>query len=49
MPVTFFVDPKMVDDQTSKNLTEIILSYTFYRNDDQPDVAAAPVEQNSGS
>ena len=34
MPVTFFVDPKFVDDESTKNLTEITLSYTFYQNDD---------------
>jgi cytochrome c oxidase assembly protein subunit 11 len=49
MPVTFFVDPKIVDDDTTKNISEITLSYTFYRNNDQPDVAAAPAEQKSGS
>ncbi|MEZ5827260.1 MAG: cytochrome c oxidase assembly protein [Hyphomicrobiales bacterium] len=49
MPVTFFVDPKMVDDDSSKNLTEITLSYTFYRSDDQPGVAAVGQDQNSGS
>jgi len=48
MPVTFFVDPKIVDDQSAKNIPEITLSYTFYRSDDQSGVAAAP-GQNSGS
>jgi cytochrome c oxidase assembly protein subunit 11 len=50
MPVTFFVDPKMVDDDSSKNLTEITLSYTFYRNDDQSGVAAVgQQDEKSGS
>lgn len=49
MPVTFFVDPKIVDDESAKNISEITLSYTFYRNDDQSDVAAAGRELNSGS
>jgi cytochrome c oxidase assembly protein subunit 11 len=49
MPVTFFVDPKIIDDDSAKNLTEITLSYTFYRSDDQPGVAAVGQGQNSGS
>jgi cytochrome c oxidase assembly protein subunit 11 len=30
MPVTFFIDPKMVDDQDTAPLTEVTLSYIFY-------------------
>jgi cytochrome c oxidase assembly protein subunit 11 len=30
MPVTFFVDPKIVDDEDTKSISEITLSYTFY-------------------
>lgn len=33
MPVTFFIDPKIVEDVDTKNITEITLSYTFYRDD----------------
>jgi cytochrome c oxidase assembly protein subunit 11 len=49
MPVTFFVDPKIVDDESAMNISEITLSYTFYRNDDQSDVVAAGQDQTSGS
>lgn len=49
MPVTFFIDPKIVEDESTKNISEITLSYTFYRNDDPSDVAAAPQGQASGS
>jgi cytochrome c oxidase assembly protein subunit 11 len=49
MPVTFFIDPKIVEDESTKNISEITLSYTFYRNDDPSDVAAAPQRQASGS
>jgi cytochrome c oxidase assembly protein subunit 11 len=30
MPVTFFVDPKMVEDPDTKGLSNITLSYVFY-------------------
>jgi cytochrome c oxidase assembly protein subunit 11 len=49
MPVTFFVDPKIVDDEDTKNISEITLSYTFYRTGDDSGVAAAPPAGNSGS
>ena len=49
MPVTFFVDPKIVEDMSTKNISEITLSYTFYRSDDPSDVAAAPGDRASGS
>src|SRR3990170_615523 len=49
MPVTFFVDPKIVDDEDTTSISEITLSYTFYRNDTQPGVVAAPEGKSSGS
>ena len=30
MPVVFFVDPKIREDEAAKNIDEITLSYTFY-------------------
>ncbi len=45
MPVSFFVDPAIVDDSDASYLSELTLSYTFYRKD-------APVQntgQNSSS
>lgn len=30
MPVSFFIDPAILDDEDAKNLTEITLSYTFF-------------------
>ncbi len=49
MPVTFFVDPKIVDDVDTKSISEITLSYTFYRSEKSGGVAAAPAAGNSGS
>ena len=33
MPVTFYVDPGLVDDLEAQNIHEITLSYTFYQSD----------------
>lgn len=39
MPVTFFVDPKMLEDRDTQQLTDITLSYVFYP---VKETAAAP-------
>ena len=49
MPVTFFVDPKIVTDEDTKNISEITLSYTFYPSDPPAPVAAVPRVDRSGS
>jgi cytochrome c oxidase assembly protein subunit 11 len=41
MPVTFFVDPKIVEDEDTRNMSEITLSYTFYRADKEAAKAAS--------
>jgi cytochrome c oxidase assembly protein subunit 11 len=40
MPVTFYVDPEIVDDIEAKHVTTITLSYTFYETE-LPDAEAA--------
>lgn len=50
MPVSFYVDPKIMDDHDADGLTEITLSYTFYPTN--PGKAAASEtgrEPNKGS
>ena len=50
MPVTFFVDPKIVDDEDTMNMSEIPLSYTFYRTDkDAAKAASTPHGDGSRS
>ena len=49
MPVTFFVDPKFVDDEDTKDISEITLSYTFYRSDGANPPAASAVPGGNGS
>jgi cytochrome c oxidase assembly protein subunit 11 len=48
MPVTFFVNPELVANKDTKNITEITLSYTFYRDKD-PGVAGVQPDGKSGS
>jgi cytochrome c oxidase assembly protein subunit 11 len=45
MPVSFYVDPGLVDDKDASWLTQITLSYTFYPVD-RPKAAAAPQSTN---
>lgn len=40
MPVTFFVDPEIVDDPEAKHMPEITLSYTFHTIELPEDYAA---------
>lgn len=49
MPVTFYVDPEIVDDRDAKYIHTITLGYTFYETDlpeDAADQQAALSEEN---
>lgn len=49
MPVSFYVDPGFVDDEDTKNLSELTLSYTFYAVDPpKKTVGQAPVKGTDG-
>lgn len=45
MPVTFFVDPEILDDPESRNTPAITLSYTFHVTDMPEDLAQLQVAQ----
>lgn len=48
MPVSFFVDPEMLEDANAKNAKHITLSYTFHQID-LTDEMQAMVEMNTAS
>ena len=41
LPVSFFVDPDILDDADAENVGEITLSYTFYPVDKPKTVSSA--------
>ena len=48
MPVTFYVDPALLEDELAQDVKTITLSYTFYRSlDDVPEEEPDIVSQNN--
>jgi cytochrome c oxidase assembly protein subunit 11 len=47
MPVSFYIDPAILDDPDASRLEEITLSYTFFRAADAEPPEAAAVNQRS--
>lgn len=45
MPVFFFIDPEIVDDAAMRNVNSIVLSYTFFKTDEDDDVAATSAKK----
>lgn len=48
MPVSFFVDPEILQDEEGRFVSEITLSYTFYQIDAPEEYAQAVIEPGPG-
>ncbi len=49
MPVTYYIDPEIVDDREAKHLHTITLSYTFFETELPMTEARAPVTDSAGT
>jgi cytochrome c oxidase assembly protein subunit 11 len=49
MPVTFFIDPRIVDDPDARGIREVTLSYTFFPVDERTSGLAPSRQPRGGS
>ena len=49
MPVTFYVDPEIMEDDEASRVPVITLSYTFYETEESRELAAAAAERASAA
>jgi cytochrome c oxidase assembly protein subunit 11 len=49
LPVVFFVDPEIVNDPDTRELTTLTLSYTFFRSTDQSAAGQATLNQRQAA